>query len=195
MVTVSLHRFVRRPRQFLRALGWGSRLGMAGAIATASMFTPAAVANSPQVVTQQLSELTTVETATEQFWEAAIANSPPGMTVIFYTPTTTCDAYVGDFTVVAADHAIPQVVQQLVADQTPQLIDFELAGYRVQPSTDDGTVTIDFRRNPHAERHFISLSICEQRELFGSLRQTLLQNPALEINQVHFTERGRPIKF
>ena len=187
MVTVSLHRFARRPRQFLRALGGGSSLGMAGAIATASIFTPAALANSPQVVTQQLSELTTVETATKQFWEAAIANSPPGMTVIFYTPTATCDAYAGDLTMVAADHAIPQVVQRLVTDQTPQLIDFELAGYRVQPSTDDGTGTIDFRRNPHAERHFISLSICEQRVLFGSLRQTLLQTPALEITQMRYT--------
>ena len=195
MVTVSLHRFARRPRQFLRALGGVSHLGMAGAIAAASILTPAAVANSQQVVTEQLSELTTVENATEQFWDAAIAHSPAGMTVIFYTPTATCDAYAGDLTRVAADHAIPQVVQRLVTDQTPQLINFELAGYRVQPPTADGTVTIDFRRNPHAERHFISLSICEQHVLFGSLRQTLLQNPALEINQVRFTERGRPIKF
>ncbi|MEM1292973.1 MAG: hypothetical protein AAGH67_16035 [Cyanobacteria bacterium P01_H01_bin.162] len=195
MIIVSLHRFAHWPRQFLRVLSWGSSLGMAGAIAAASILTPAAVANSQQVVTEQLSELTTVEDATEQFWDAAIAHSPAGMTVIFYTPTATCDAYAGDLTRVAADHAIPQVVQRLVTDQTPQLIDFELAGYRVQPPTVDGTVTIDFRRNPHAERHFISLSICEQHVLFGSLRQTLLQNPALEINQVRFTERGRPIKF
>ena len=131
MVTVSLHRFVRRPRQFLRALGWGSRLGMAGAIATASMFTPAAVANSPQVVTEQLSELTTVETATERFWEAAIANSPPGMTVIFYTPTAACDAYAGDLTMVAADQAIPQVVQRRSEEHTSELQSQSTISYAV----------------------------------------------------------------
>ena len=127
--------------------------------------------------------------------QSAPATPADLLTITLYTPTAACDTYAGEPKAIAADKAIPQIVHFLLADQMPHLLDFELSGYRIVPGGKGNTVTIDFRRKPDATRHFISLSICEQRVLFGSLRETLLQNPALGIDDVTFTEQGRPIQL
>jgi hypothetical protein len=194
MTKVSLHRFVELPRRFLVALGLGVGILTVGAIAPPPA--PVEEASSQPLLRLQThyAPLST-ELTTDRLWHSAEANLPELLTVTFYTPTATCETYQGEERAISADKAIPQIVHFLVSSQTPNLVDFELAGYRVQPGTKGNTVTIDFRRAPEAQRHFISLSICEQRVLFGSLRQTLLKNPDLNIDTVRFTERGRPIEL
>jgi hypothetical protein len=38
-----------------------------------------------------------------------------------------------------------------------------------------------------------SLSVCEQRALLGSLRETLINQPDWKIKAVTFTNRGNPL--
>ena len=71
--------------------------------------------------------------------------------------------------------------------------DFDLSGYRVSVDTATGVATVDLRMNPDSDRKLISLSACEQFALFGSLRETLVQNPDWNITDVRFTERGEEI--
>lgn len=192
MTKVSLHRFADLPRRFLWALGLGLGILTVGAIAPP----PAPTENArPTVTSHQFAALPISLDATLSFWTVAQDHLPGVMPVIFYTPTATCEDYVGEAKAIAEDKAILQIVHFLMAEQTPHLLDFELAGYRVFADPKSDRVTIDLRRSPSAKRHFVSLSICEQRVLFGSLRQTLLKNPELGINSVQFTEQGRPIEI
>lgn len=73
--------------------------------------------------------------------------------------------------------------------------DFSFAGYRVSVDPQTRTATIDLRVAPNSPRQIISLSSCEQFALFGSLSETLTQNPDWQISQVQFTEKGERISF
>ena len=197
MTKVSLHRFAGVPRRFLWALGLGLGILTVGAIAPppaprdqgAAPATP----TPTQAVQAHFTPLSPAVAAPDRLWVASQTQLPGVLTVTLYTPTANCDRYETVAKAIAADKAIPQIVHFLLTDQTPHLLGFELAGYRVQPSDQGDRVTVDLRRAPHAQRPFMALSICEQLALFGSVRQTLLNNPALGINDVQFTERGQAI--
>lgn len=195
MTKVSLHRFVNLPRRFLMGLGLGVGIWTVGAIAPTPDLIETANANPLVMLEQQFAAFPEALLATELVWEAAIANLPSLIPVTFYTPTISCEDYEGTQKAIAQAEAVPQVVDLLLVQQVPELISFELAGYRVQQDAQNKHVTIDFRRRSGARRQFISLSICEQRVLFGSLRRTLLDNPVLEIESVRFTEQGDPIEL
>jgi len=193
MTKVSLHRFARLPQRFLLALGLGLGILTVGAIAPPPSLTEEAKPSTAIAVTPAFTTLPNQLVAIDALWLAAPAALPDFLRVSLYTPAESCDTYQSAAQVVVADQAIAQVVQTLVTQQTPLLLDFELAGYRVLPGDRGTSVTIDFRRHPEAQRHFISLSICEQRLLLGSLRETLLRNPALGVSAVKFTEQGRSL--
>jgi len=69
--------------------------------------------------------------------------------------------------------------------------DFSLAGYRL--TVTNGRATVDLRIATDSPRVFQSLSQCEQLELFGGIRKTLMGNPAWKIQSVRFTEKGEEI--
>ncbi|NEQ47850.1 MAG: hypothetical protein F6K00_31710 [Leptolyngbya sp. SIOISBB] len=210
MTKVSLHRFAKLPQRFLLALGLGMGILTVGAIAPPPSLTEEAPTSPTTTVDHAFAQLPNTLVSTESLWreadrygsEVAKVGSPQPsapatqsdfLTITLYTPTASCETYAGEAKAIATDKAIPQIVHFLLTDQTPNLLDFELSGYRILPGDKGNTVTVDFRRKPDATRHFISLSICEQRVLFGSLRETLLQNPELGIDDVKFTEQGKPI--
>jgi len=193
MTKVSLHRFAKLPQRFLLAFGLGLGILTVGAIAPPPSLTEDATTPTAIAVTPYFTDLPEALAAVDSLWGVAPAALPDRLTVTLYTPTPDCETYVGEPDAVAPDKALAQVVHRLMAQQTPQLLNFELAGYRLLPGPDGHTVTIDFRRQADAQRHFISLSICERRLLLGSLRETLLQNPVLGVKSVEFTEQGRPI--
>lgn len=212
MTKVSLHRFAKLPQRFLLALGLGMGILTVGAIAPPPSLTEEVATSQTTTVDRAFTQLPSTLVSSESLWRGADrygtevakvdAQQPSApatqsdlLTVTLYTPTASCETYEGEAKAIAADKAVPQIVHFLLTDQTPNLLDFELAGYRILPGDKGHTVTIDFRRKPNATRHFISLSICEQRVLFGSLRETLLQNPELGIADVKFTERGQPIQL
>ena len=204
MTKVSLHRFAKLPQRFLLALGLGVGILTIGAIAPPPSLTEESSTSDAPAIELNFTELPTALTVTESWLNAAenlsvkassvkTEDVPGELTVTLYTPNATCDAYKRQNKAIASDNAIQQIAHVLLTEQTPNLLDFELAGYRIRPGAKGNTVTIDFRRRPNATRHFVSLSICEQQTLFGSLRQTLLQNAALDIDEVTFTEQGQPI--
>jgi len=206
MTKVSLHRFAKLPQRFLLALGLGVGILTVGAIAPPPSLTEEAPTPDTTSIPPNFAQLPTVFTFADALWRAAnsdhstAAHAQPSsvneaelLTVTLYTPNATCDDYTAQSKAIASDQAIPQIVHALLTTQTTHLRDFELSGYRVVPGAKGNTVKVDFRRQPNATRQFISLSICEQRGLFGSVRETLLQNPELGIDEVTFTEQGQPI--
>ena len=196
MIKVSLHRFFANlPRRFLLALGLGLGILTVGAIAPPPSSTEEDRTTLFQDTKMHYFALPIAVDAPVLLYEAAKENTPNILTVTLYTPTMTCEGYKGKETAISQDKAIAQIVHLLIADQASELINFELTGYRIQPGPKGDTVTIDFRRRRDAVRHFVSLSICEQRILFGSLRQTLLNNSVLGIDNIQFTERGQPIEI
>ncbi|MGF1458583.1 MAG: hypothetical protein ACFBSG_06100 [Leptolyngbyaceae cyanobacterium] len=197
MTKVSLHRFAKLPQRFLWALGLGVGILTAGAIAPPPSMTETEVKASATVLHLERQYTATINAAiaAEIFGDLAQLNAPAPLTVTLYTPTPSCDRYQGKEAAIVLAKAIPQVVHFLLAEQTPKLIDFELDSYQIQQNPKQQSIRIDLRRHPQARRHFISLSICERRILFGSLRETLLNNPDLQIREIQFTEGGQPIQI
>ncbi|MDB9527051.1 hypothetical protein PN498_13705 [Oscillatoria sp. CS-180] len=194
MTKVSLHRFVNVPRQFSKVVGWGLSLWTVGAIAPLLALAQENIPNIQPVRIHFTSLALALET-TEEFWQTVAENTPDLITIMLYTPPASCEGYVGEAKIVAKDDAVSQTVHYLLTDEIPDLINFDLAGYRVLSNSDDDSVTIDFRRRPDTQRQFVSLATCEQRILFGSLQQTLLENSELGIESVEFTEQREPIRL
>lgn len=204
MTKASLHSFARLPQRFLVSLGLGIGLLVVGAIAPPPSPTQDEPAPVPEPAITDYEALIAALNETETLWQTIDetvdditppASSTDTLTVTVYTPDANCEAFESQQRAIAADKAVPDVVRLLLVDQVDNLVNFDLSGYRIQTEAQSNTLTVDFRRDPDAERHFISLSICEQQVLFGSLRKTLLENPALDVDAVRFTERGRPIQI
>jgi len=54
-------------------------------------------------------------------------------------------------------------------------------------------VTIDLRVARDSPRRLQSLSLCEQKALLGSLKETLINQPDWGLATVRFTQRGHPL--
>jgi Sporulation and spore germination len=101
-----------------------------------------------------------------------------------------CDKFQATKSTVAANQPVTQAIAQTLGKANSESLD--VAGYRVKVAS--GIATIDFRPIPNARKSLTTLANCEQKALFGSVRRTLTQNPALKIKSVQFTDRGQPIK-
>jgi hypothetical protein len=108
-----------------------------------------------------------------------------------YHPDSQCQTLIPEKVAVSADTPVTTAVGKVL--ELSSSSDFDLAGYRVNLDINKRVVTIDFRLSPDSKRQFVSLSMCEQFALFGSLRKTLLGNPQLKIKDVRFTHEGREI--
>ncbi|MGQ4649444.1 hypothetical protein [Lyngbya aestuarii] len=113
------------------------------------------------------------------------------LAVNIYTTDSQCQALVPEVVTVPASNSVSAAVDKVLAQTNSA--DFELVGYRVNIDADTKIATIDLRRSPDAQRQFVSLSTCEQYNLFGSLRKTLTTNSPLNIKDVRFMEQGQEI--
>jgi hypothetical protein len=93
---------------------------------------------------------------------------------------------------VKIDRSLDAAVSKVL--QARNTADFTVTGYRVTVD-DRGLATVDLRLHPDSRRQFISLSMCEQFALFGSLRETLINHSDWQIKAVQFTERGKLIQL
>lgn len=101
-----------------------------------------------------------------------------------------CNRFISTKAAVPANQRVTQAIAKTLEKANSESLD--VAGYRVKVKS--GVATIDFRPIPSARRSLTSLANCEQLALFGSVRRTLTQNPALKIRSVKFTDRGQLIK-
>ncbi|MEQ8974445.1 MAG: sporulation/spore germination protein [Coleofasciculus sp. C1-SOL-03] len=111
------------------------------------------------------------------------------ITLNIYRTDSQCETLIPEPVAVAAETPVTASVGTVVAQVSSG--DLDLAGYRV--NLNNGIATIDLRLSPDSQRQFVSLSMCEQLALFGSIRKTLLENPRLNIKDVRFTDKGQEI--
>lgn len=125
----------------------------------------------------------------------ALAQVEPKNTlpVTIYHADNQCETLIPQQVEVRADNTLEAAVGAVIDRWNSG--DFSFAGYRVSVDNTTGIATIDLRVDPNSPRQIISLSSCERFALFGSLSETLTQNPDWQISQVQFTEKGERISF
>lgn len=189
MTKVSIHRFFPRTRQVLWATGLGLGILTIGAIAPPPSPSPAISAKETRL---QGERLALALGQVEQLW-ATVRQRPPGelVGITYYLPDDTCDGF-EERTAIAHPRNLDDIATTLLEDPRLTLEGLDLSAYSVSRSTPD-TIAIDFTIALDSQRQFVSLSSCEQMMLFGSLRSTFLDNPALGVEAIEFTEQGNPI--
>ena len=111
--------------------------------------------------------------------------------VDLYTLDDRCEGYQTELIQVPRVQSMENTVALIMAEQvTPELT---LSGYRTSFDPETKTVTIDLRVARDSRRVLQSLSVCEQKALLGSLRETLINQPDWKIEAVTFTNRGHPL--
>lgn len=111
--------------------------------------------------------------------------------VDIYTVDDRCEGYQSEPIQVPRPQSMETTVAWILAEQAiPELI---LSGYRTSFDSATKTVTIDLRVARNSRRVLQSLSLCEQKMLLGSLRQTLMNQPDWKLEAVIFTNRGNPL--
>jgi hypothetical protein len=113
--------------------------------------------------------------------------------VTIYQADSECETLLPQSVRVGADNTLEAAVGATIDRWNSG--DFTFAGYRVSVDNTTGIATIDLRVLPDSPRQIISLSSCERFALFGSLSETLTQNPNWQISKVQFTEKGEQISF
>jgi len=109
-------------------------------------------------------------------------------TVMVYRLMSDCEGYQPEPVQVAEAEALDQTVALILAEQ--QFPEFTLSGYRVTVDPDTKTATIDLRVARTSRRVLNSLSLCEQKAMLGSLKETLVNHPDWGVEAVDFTNRG-----
>ncbi|OKH44667.1 hypothetical protein NIES30_21885 [Phormidium tenue NIES-30] len=111
--------------------------------------------------------------------------------VDLYTLDDRCESYQAEPIQVPRTQSMENTVALIMAEQAiPEL---NLSGYRTSFDPETNTVTIDLRVARSSRRVLNSLSVCEQKALLGSLRETLINQPDWKIEAVVFTNRGNPL--
>lgn len=111
------------------------------------------------------------------------------VTVSVYSIDAQCNGFVEESIEVPGDQAISEAVGKAMSSVDYNA--FKLAGYQVD--VNGRTATVDMQLAPGSERQFVSLSSCEQRALFGSVEETLLNNDDWGVEAVKFTQGGKEI--
>lgn len=111
------------------------------------------------------------------------------VTVSVYTIDDQCNDFVAETVQVPSDKAISEAVGKAMG--AVEYNAFKLDSYQVNVT--GNTAVVDMSLAPSSERQFVSLSSCEQRALFGSVEETLLNNPDWDVNAVKFTNGGKEL--
>lgn len=117
-----------------------------------------------------------------------IAPADP-LTVTLYRLDNQCDRFQPETIQVPRQDSLTTTVGLILAEQA--IVNLELSGYRVGVEGD--AVTIDLRVARDSPRRLQSLSLCEQKALLGSLKETLINQPDWGLATVRFTQRGHPL--
>ena len=111
------------------------------------------------------------------------------VTVSVYTIDDQCNGFVEQSVQVPSDQAIASAVGKAMS--AIEYNAFKLSGYQVD--INGSTAIVDMQLAPSSQRQFVSLSSCEQRALFGSVEETLLNNSDWDVDAVKFTASGKEL--
>ncbi|MEL6878879.1 MAG: hypothetical protein AAFP09_00005 [Cyanobacteria bacterium J06607_10] len=125
----------------------------------------------------------------EGTFEKQPGGSDAMVSVSVYTIDDQCNDFVEETIQVPADQAMFQAVGKAV--DSVDANEFKLEDYRVV--LEGNTAVVDMSLADGSERQFVSLSSCEQRALFGSVEETLLNNPDWAVDAVKFTNAGEEL--
>jgi hypothetical protein len=128
--------------------------------------------------------------------EPAITKSPksaPKNTVAIniYQVDSQCNDFIAERVNLPQSNSLEMAVAKVI--EKSSINEFNLASSKVTTDPQTGMATVDFQVAANSKRRFISLSSCEQFNLFGSLRKTLIDNPNWQIKDVRFTEGGKEL--
>jgi hypothetical protein len=129
------------------------------------------------------------------FWVAhgqslSINSSNKIIKLMIYKADSVCDNFIPEMINLPSKNSLSVVIGKII--QSRNSSDFFINGYRVNINQQK-IATIDLRLHPDSPRQISSLSTCEKMALFGSLRQTLINNSVWGIKEVIFTEQGAEI--
>lgn len=113
------------------------------------------------------------------------------VTVSVYTIDDQCNDFVEQSVEVPSSQAIDSAVGKAMG--AIEYNAFKLAGYQVD--INGRTAVVDMQLAPGSQRQFVSLSSCEQRALFGSVEETLLNNSDWDVEAVKFTASGKELRL
>ena len=113
------------------------------------------------------------------------------ITINVYQIDNQCNDFIAETVDVPRSNSLEMAVAKVI--EKSNINEFSLASSKVTLDSQTGIATVDFQVAANSKRRFISLSSCEQLNLFGSLRKTLIENPDWQIKDVRFTEGGKEI--
>ncbi|MEM9908486.1 MAG: hypothetical protein AAF921_26090 [Cyanobacteria bacterium P01_D01_bin.44] len=109
-----------------------------------------------------------------------------------YVMDDQCNDFVKKTVQVHEDKAMDEAIGQVIATAS-DFNAFDMTGYRVKFDESTGMAVVDLRLAPDSQRQFVSLSSCEQRTLFGSVEETLMENSDWDVKAVEFTDSGEEL--
>ena len=112
------------------------------------------------------------------------------VSINIYQVDNQCNDFIAERMDVPQNNSLDMAVSKVI--EKSNINEFSLSNSKVTIDP-QGIATIDFQVASNSKRRFISLSSCEQFNLFGSLRKTLIDNPDWQIKDVRFTEGGKEI--
>jgi len=115
-------------------------------------------------------------------------DSKATVAINIYQANNQCSDFIAERADLPANNSLEMAVAKVI--EKSNINEFNLGSYKVMNNSPTGIATIDFQVATNSKRRFISLSSCEKFNLFGSLRKTLIDNPAWQIKDVRFTEQG-----
>ena len=108
-----------------------------------------------------------------------------------YQVDNQCNDFIVERVNLPQNNSLEMAVAKVI--EKSSINEFNLASSKVTTDPQTGMATVDFQVAANSKRRFISLSSCEQLNLFGSLRKTLIDNPDWQIKDVRFTEAGKEL--
>ncbi len=123
---------------------------------------------------------------------AKIPIAAPKQTVAIniYQVDNQCSDFVAESISLPQDNSLEMAIEKVI--EKSNINELKFTGYKVTKDQ-SGIATIDFQVADTSVRKLVSLSSCEQLNLFGSLRKTLIENSNWQIKDVKFTEQGKEV--
>jgi hypothetical protein len=147
---------------------------------------PKVQSSSPEITKDAKSPIPEVDQAAK----TPIAAPKQTVAINIYQVDNQCSDFVAESISLPQDNSLEMAVARVI--EKSDINELKFTSYQVTKDQ-SGVATIDFQVADTSLRKLVSLSSCEQLNLFGSLRKTLMENSGWQIKEVKFTEQGKEV--